>query len=101
MNEEYDYMEGFEDLEYVEPVIQDHSGYISIDKRKLSDEQLEFMKKYLTFSEMEGDTNFVETPYLTRKYPDYNKDWFTYDSLDPKDKEISFNDIFKYKEVIN
>lgn len=98
MNEEYNYMEGFEDLEYVDPVVPDYYSYISIDMRKLSDEQLEFMKNTLQLSEEEGDVDFNDKYEVYLNKSIHEENWFTYESLDSDDKEISFNDIFKYKE---
>ena len=95
MNEEYDYMEGFEDLGYVEPSPEGYE-FVSIDMRKLSEAQMNFLKNTLdlevTFCDFEDDL------YLTKWVEDPDEGWYTYEELVELDKEISFNDIFKYKE---
>lgn len=97
MNEEYDYMEGFEDLVYTLPTTPSGYAFFSLPFNKLSVEQLEFLKIKLLFSNYRWDVDFENDTHLALPIDNPVK-WFTTSRIIKYDKEISFNDIFKYKE---
>ena len=88
------YEDGFEGLVYVEPDLDPETyDYVSIDMRKLTEEQLCFLKENLCL----GDCDFEDKDYLTKDIVNSDENWFTFHRTTKYDKEISFNDIFKYK----